>query len=59
MHERVTSSHFVSLSGLGLGLGLGLGVSFSILEKAPISGLKLTSVYILSDDLSSLNVALF
>ena len=31
---------------------------FSILEKAPISGLKLTSVYILGDDLSPLYVAL-
>ena len=30
-----------------------------ILEKAPFSGLKLTSVYILGDDLSPLNVALF
>ena len=29
---------------------------FSILEKAPFSGLKLTSVYILGDDLSPLNV---
>ena len=29
---------------------------FSILEKAPFSGLKLTSV---GDDLSTLNVALF
>ena len=34
-------------------------VSFSILEKAPFSGLKLTSVNILGDDLSPLNVALF
>ena len=32
---------------------------FSILEKAPFLGLKLTSVYILGDDLSPLNVALF
>ena len=32
---------------------------FSILEKAPFAGLKLTSVYILGDDLSALNVALF
>ena len=32
---------------------------FSILEKAPFSGLKLTSVYIIGDDLSALNVALF
>ena len=32
---------------------------FSILEKAPFSRLKLTSVYILGDDLSPLNVALF
>ena len=32
---------------------------FFILEKAPFSGLKLTSVYILGDDLSPLNVALF
>ena len=32
---------------------------FTILEKAPFSGLKLTSVYILGDDLSALNVALF
>ena len=32
---------------------------FSILEKAPFSGLKLTSVYILGDDLSPLNVPLF
>ena len=43
------SSHFVCLSVC----------HFSILEKAPISGLKLTSVYILGDDLSPLNVALF
>ena len=28
---------------------------FSILEKAPFSGLKLPSVYILGDDLSPLN----
>ena len=32
---------------------------FSILEKASFSGLKVTSVYILGDDLSPLNVALF
>ena len=32
---------------------------FSILEKVPFSGLKLTSVYILGDDLSPLNVAVF
>ena len=32
---------------------------FSILEKAPFLGLKLTSVYILGDDSSPLNVALF
>ena len=32
---------------------------FSILEKAPFLGLKLTSVYILGDDLSPLNVAFF
>ena len=31
---------------------------FSILEKAPFLGLKLTSVYILGDELSP-NVALF
>ena len=31
----------------------------SILEKAPFLGLKLASVYILGDDLSALNVALF
>ena len=43
------SSHFVCLSVC----------HFSILEKAPISGLKLTSVYIVGDDLSPLNVALF
>ena len=43
------SSHFV-----GHSLTL-----FSILEKAPFSGLKLTSVYVLGDDLSALNVALF
>ena len=42
------SSHFVCRSVC----------HFSILEKAPISGLKLTSVYILGDDLSPLNVAL-
>ena len=54
MHAREGySSHFVSLS-------VSLSVChFSILEKAPISGLKLTSVYILGDDLSPLNVALF
>ena len=43
------SSHFVCQSVC----------HFSILEKAPFSGLKLTSVYILGDDLSPLNVALF
>ena len=43
------SSHFVCLSVC----------HFSILEKAPILGLKFTSVYILGDDLSPLNVALF
>ena len=32
---------------------------FSILEKAPFSRIKLTSAYILGDDLSALNVALF
>ena len=32
---------------------------FSILEKALFTGLKLTSVYILGDDISALNVALF
>ena len=32
---------------------------FSILEKAPFSGLKLTSAYTVGDDLSPLNVALF
>ena len=32
---------------------------FSILEKAPFLGLKLTSVYVLGEDLSPLNVALF
>ena len=33
---------------------------FSIhLEKVPFSGVKLTSVYVLGDDLSALNVALF
>ena len=32
---------------------------FSIHEKAPFSGLKLTSVYVLGDDLSALSVALF
>ena len=42
------SSHFVCHS-----------LHFSILEKAPFAGLKLTSVYILGDDLSALNVALF
>ena len=42
------SSHFVCHS-----------LCFSILEKAPFSGLKLTSVCILGDDLSALNVALF
>ena len=43
------SSHFVCQSVC----------HFSILKKAPFSGLKLTSVYILGDDLSPLNVALF
>ena len=47
------SSHFVCHS-------VSLSVChFSILEKAPFLGLKLTSVYILGDDLSPLNVALF
>ena len=32
---------------------------FFILEKTPFSGLKLTSVYILGDDLSPSSVALF
>ena len=50
MHERVT---VVTLS-------VTLSVChFSILEKASFSGLKLTSVYILGDDLNPLNVALF
>ena len=54
MPERVTVvtlsvCHSVSLSVC----------HFSILEKAPFSWLKLTSVYILGDDLSPLNVALF
>ena len=50
MHERVT---VVTLS-------VCLSVRhFSILEKAPISGLKLTSVYILGDDLSFLNRSYF
>ena len=31
---------------------------FSILEKAPFSVLKLTSVYLLGDDLSALNVVI-
>ena len=47
MHERVT---VVTLS---------VTHSVSILEKAPFAGLKLTSVYILGDDLSALNVTLF
>ena len=47
------SSHFVCQS-------VSLSVChFSILEKAPFLGLKLASVYILGDDLSPLNVALF
>ena len=32
---------------------------FSILEKAPFSGLKLTSVYILGDDLSAFKYSTF
>ena len=40
-------------------LSTGLLILFSILEKAPFSGLKFTSVYVLGDDLSALNVALF
>ena len=52
MRERVT---VVTLS-----VSVSLSVChFSILEKAPISGLKLTSLYILGDDLCPLNVALF
>ena len=47
MRERVT---VVTLSVITL---------FSILEKAPFSGLKLPSIYILGDDLNALNVALF
>ena len=42
------SSHFVCQS-----------VCVSFLEKAPFLGLKITPVYILGDDLSPLNVALF
>ena len=50
------SSHFVCHS---LTHSLTHSLLFSILEKAPFSGLKLTSVYFLGDDLSALNVALF
>ena len=46
--QKGYSSHFVCQS-----------LHFSILEKVPFAGLKLTSVYILGDDLSALNVALF
>ena len=49
MRERVT---VVTLS-------VSLLFHSGILEKAPFSGLKLTSGYILGDDLSPLNVALF
>ena len=35
-----------------------LSVTHSV-EKAPFAGLKLTSVYILGDNLSALNVTLF
>ena len=54
MRERVT---VVTLS---VSQSVSLSVChFSILEKAPFLGLKLTPVYILGDDLSPLNVALF
>ena len=44
----------------GLQYSLCLSVCLSVcVEKAPFSGLKLTSVYVLGDDLSPLNVALF
>ena len=58
MRERVT---VVTLSViLSFCHSVNLSVChFSILEKAPFLGLKLTSVYILGDDLSPLNVALF
>ena len=54
MRERVTVVTLSVTHSLTHSLTL-----FSILEKAPFSGLKLTSVYVLSDDLSALNVALF
>ena len=50
MRERVT---VVTLS-----VCQSVSLSLLILEKAPFSGLKLTSVH-LGDDLSPLNVALF
>ena len=50
MRERVT---VVTLSVSSLSV-----CHFLIVERAPFSGLKLTS-YILGDDLSPLNVALF
>ena len=50
MHERVTVVTLSVTHSLTL---------FSILEKVPFSGLKLTSVYVLGDDSSALNVALF
>ena len=54
MRERVT------IVPLSVSQSISLSVChFSILEKAPFWGLKLTSVYILGDDLSPLNVALF
>ena len=57
MRERVT---VVTLSvSQSVSQSVSLSVChFSILEKAPFLGLKLTSVYILGDDLSPLNVAL-
>ena len=38
---------------------LSISKGSGITEEAPFAGLKLTSVYILGDDLSALNVALF
>ena len=54
MRERVTVSFCLSVC-----LSLSLCVTFPFLEKAPFSGLKLTSVYILGEDFKSKSSSFF
>ena len=58
MRERVTVVTLSVCQSVSQSVSLSV-CHFSILEKALFLGLKLTSVYILGDDLSPLNVALF